>query len=287
MKAVTLSGRNLHRVSFYVLSFLVLALLTINCAKNDGRSALQGTSGDRTGTGTADLDLVNFENYFWPFDDDWRWTFKTLDLSQGVQEYQDYKEIMSLMEYGEGMDKLDVFPLEASPIPWYGQPAHFQFIWYLAESDEWGELIQPRFAIKPAMYWELDPPWVWGGRHMSPGMTIQTDSTASLYDWGTEQYLYSEETMSLVVVFEGREDEPVVTPAGTFPDCIRMKHTIIRGGLPWYVEKLWFAWGHGMVKCHVTELPCPWCGFGPPLSQCKHGIKSNIMREANDIWYPQ
>ena len=287
MKSVTLSGRNLSRYSLYIMFVLVFVLCALNCGKNNRGTTNQATSGFRTGTFTGiGNDFVNFENYFWPWDEDWRWIFHTLDLSMGVQEYTSYKEIMNRMVFQNASETIDVYPLESSPIPWYGQPPNYQFLWYFAKSKLEGEILCLRFAIKPSVYWELDPAWVWGKRNMSVGQTIQLDATATMYAWGG-QNLYSDEQMSLIAVYEGREDEPVITPLGTFPNVIRMSYTIIRGGLPWYVEKMWFSWGDGIIKTHITELPCCWHGFTHPLSLCPtNPIQADIRSEVIDIWYP-
>ncbi|TET32896.1 MAG: hypothetical protein E3J72_18380 [Planctomycetota bacterium] len=286
MSAVFPAGVRVTTVTLSGLFILALVFCFPGCGNKDkGKPVWQGTSGTRNGPPVDNgSDLINFENYFWPHDTDWRWTFHAVDLSVGVDEYACYTEIAPSMMFGNAGNQVEVFPLQGSPIPWYGTPAHYRFIWYLAESES-GELVQHRFAIYPQYYWELDTPFVWGKRGMALGETITTTATARQHDFTTGQYLYSDETWSFSVTLEGREE--VTVPLSFFPNCIKVTFTIVRSGTPWYIETCWFSWGDGFVKSHVTKLPDPWQDFVPPLPNPVNPITVDIRREAIDIWYPE
>ncbi len=199
---------------------------------------LQGTEvypagpGYDPGTGTGD-DPINFEDYFWPLERDWRWTF----------EGGDYQDISPLVQ----VNGVQTFPMREYST---GNPAWMRYY----GTDGSHTLYMYRFGVHSEKYWDLETPVVWGFRGMKPGEKVTTMSKAIEHDFSTETPTGRSDNWKFEATYLGKEE--VEVPYGTCVDTIKVFYRTYRQSALYFEETYWFSRGEGIVKYHATYVNC-------------------------------
>jgi hypothetical protein len=229
---------SMYRWSIFAFVAILAATIAASCGGGGGKTKLilptgtgtgTGTSTD-TSTGTGTVDKINFESYFWPLNEDWKWTFA------GNEWYEVDPVVM-------------VNGNETYPMVWvYG--AASADVWYFM-TDGNGSLLEARFGYKQDDYWDWDPPLVWGIRGMVKDVTITTESTGTEYDFQTGVPTGNTIPAKLEATYLGKES--VTVPYGTF-SCIKVNYKCYRDGSLEYEDNYWFTWHDGIVKDEIVGV---------------------------------
>jgi hypothetical protein len=246
----------MYKWSIFAFVTILAATLAASCGGGGGGTKLIFPTGTGTGTGTGTdtgtVDQVNFEDYFWPLDEDWRWTF----------DDGEYQEIRPAVTVGTET----TYPMAVVSDGLKG------YTWYFY-SDGSGTLLQARFGIYPELYWDFDNSLVWGKRQMVKDETITTEATGTEYDFVTEVPTGNTDSWKFEATYLGKE--AVSVPAGDFPNCIKVNYKTYRDSSLYFEETYWFSWGSvrtdGIVKNHVTNI---------------EGTGIDLWLEVSSIQYP-
>jgi hypothetical protein len=178
-------------------------------------------------------DPINFEDYFWPMDTDWRWTF-----AGGA-----YKDIGPVTNVGS----VTTYPMREYSSEDPGWTHYFG-------TDGSHTLYQYRFAIYPRFYYDFETPLVWGYRGMPPGEKMTTYTKAVERDHQTGDPTGNVENWKFETTYLGKEELDI--PYGHKVDCIKMHYRTYRQSSLFFDEVYWFSRHEGIVKYEATYINC-------------------------------
>ncbi|TET37535.1 MAG: hypothetical protein E3J72_05730 [Planctomycetota bacterium] len=184
------------------------------------------------GNGTS-TDPINIEDYFWPLESDWRWTF----------ESGDYFDVSPTVD----INGVTTYPMREYSV---GNPAWMRYF----GTDGSATLYMYRFGVHSETYWNLETPVVWGFRGMEAGEKVTTMSKAIEHDFTTDEPTGRSDNWKFEATYLGQE--PVTVPYKHCPDCIKVFYRTYRQSALYFEETYWFSQGEGIVKYHATYVNC-------------------------------
>jgi hypothetical protein len=196
----------------------------------------------------APSEPISFEDYFWPLDTDWRWTF-----AGGA-----YKDVGPVCQIGS----ISTYPMREYSSDDPGWTQYFG-------TDGTHALYELRFAIYPKAYWDFDTPFVWGFRAMPAGEKFVTWSDAVRYNHQTQEAEGDPESWKFEATYLGKEELDL--PYGKCVDCIKMHYRMFRQSMLLFDEVMWFSRHEGIVKYQATYV---------------NGDRKDILWETSTIQFP-